>query len=61
MFTPDETQEHVTRIERLRFELKEVGLEDGDSDFENPRRTTRLPRQFDPVKVLMTVPALATS
>ena len=61
MFAPEETKEHLERIERRRRELAEAVLEDEDPGFADDKAAEERARQFDLVRGLLTAPALGTS
>ena len=61
MFTAQEMQEHLARIERLRLEYELAALKDEEPRFEDPKAAAERARQFDLVKELLTAPALGTS
>ena len=61
MFTPQEIQAHLARIERERHETDLAVIEDDDLDFEDPAEVAERARQFAVIKDLLTAPALGTS
>ena len=61
MFTPEEIEEHLARLERQRLEFELADMEDEEPEFGDPRAATERARQFDLVKELRTAPALGTS
>ena len=61
MFAPEETKEHLERIERRRRELAEAVLEDEDPGFADDKGAEERARQFDLVRGLLTAPALDPS
>ena len=61
MFTPQEIQAHLARIERERHESVLAAVEDGGLDFEDPEAVAERARQFDLIKGLLTVTQLGTS
>ena len=61
MFTPQEIQAHLARIERERHESDLAAVEDGGLDFEDPEAVAERARQFDLIKGLLTVTQLGTS
>ena len=61
MFTPQEMEEQLARIERLRPELQEAPREERDSAFESPKQVSGRARQFELLRQLLMPPILATS
>ena len=61
MFTPEEVQEHLSRIERRRLELGEAAMEDEEPGFEDAKASAERAQQFELVRELLTAPALGTS
>ena len=61
MFTPQEIQTHLARLERDRHETDLAAIEDDEAVFENPATTAERTRQFDVIKELLTAPTLGTS
>ena len=61
MFTPEEIEIHLARIQRRRREQEIAAMEDGEREFESPRAAAERERQFGLVKELLTAPALGTS
>ena len=61
MFTPQEIQAHLSRIERERHENDLATVEDHGLDFDDPDTVAERARQFDLVKELLTVTQLGTS
>ncbi len=61
MFTPQEIQAHLSRIERERHENDLATVEDHGLDFDDPDAVAERARQFDLVKELLTVTQLGTS
>ena len=61
MFTPQELQEQLARIERLWPELQDAPREESVSGLESPKQPTGRARQIDLLRKLLMPPALATS
>lgn len=61
MFTPQEMQEQLARIERLWPELQEAPREESVSGLESPKQPTGRARQINLLRQLLMPPALATS
>ena len=61
MFTPEEVEVNLARIERRRREQELAAMEDGKREFESPSGAVERERQFHLVKELLTSPALGTS
>lgn len=62
MFTPDELQTHIARVEREQRERAAAACEDDDELFpESPTAVAEQERRFAIVKELLTAQALGTS
>ena len=61
MFTPQEIQAHLARIERKRHENDLAAVEGDRPDFESPKAVAERARQFNLIKDLLTVMQLGTS
>ena len=61
MFTPQDIQAHLVRIERERHESDLTAVEDGGLGFEDPEAVAERARQFDLIKDLLTVTQIGTS
>ena len=61
MFTAEELQVHLARIERERRENDLAAIEDDEPPFENPAAALERARQFDVIKELLTANSLGTS
>ena len=61
MFTPEELQEHLARIEHLRFQPAEASPQERDAGLKARKAATGRARQFEQVRNLLTAPALATT
>ncbi len=61
MFTAQELQAHLARIEREHRESALAVIEDDDLNFEHPTAAAERARQFDVVNELLTATALGTS
>ncbi len=61
MFTAQELQVHLARIEREHRESALAVIEDDDLDFEHPTAAAERARQFHVVKELLTANTLGTS
>ena len=61
MFTAEELQAHLARIERERHEHDLAAVEDDEAPLENPAAALERTRQFDLIKELLTANSLGTS
>ena len=61
MFTAQELEVHLARIERKRRENDLVAMEDDEAHFENPAAALERTRQFGLIKELLTANMLGTS
>ena len=61
MFTPEEIEFNLARIERRRREQELAAMEDGEREFESPSGAAERERRFGLLKELLTSPALGTS
>ncbi len=61
MFTAQELQSHLTRIERERHENDLAALEDDEPVFENSAAAAKRVKQFDAINELLTTTALVRS
>jgi len=61
MFTPDEIEAHLARIERANNEKEVDDLEEDDPLRESPAATAERVRQFMLIKELLTATTLGTS
>ena len=61
MFTPDEIDEHLTRVERLRLERDMDAMDVYDPELDDPAASEAQSRRFRFVRELLAAPALGTS
>ena len=61
MFTAQEMEWHLTRIEGIRRENERAAMEVYEPDLEDPIAAAERARQFEFVKELLTAPTLGTS
>ena len=61
IFTAQELEAHLARIEHERHELDMAAMEDDEPPFENPAAALKRTRQFDLIKELLTANTLGTS
>ena len=61
MFTAQELEAHLARIERERRENDLAAMEDDEAPLKNPAATLERTRQFDLIKELLTANTLGTS
>ena len=61
MFTAQEMESHLARIEGIRRENELAAMEAYEPDLEDPMAAAERARQFELVKELLTSPALGTS
>ena len=61
IFTAQELQVHLARIEREHRGSALAVIEDDDLDFEHPTAAAERARQFDTIKELLTANTLGTS
>ena len=61
MFTAQELEVHLARIERKRREKDLAAMEDDEAPFENPAAALEGTRQFGLIKELLTANMLGTS
>ena len=61
IFTAQELEAHLARIERERRENDLAAMEDDEALFENPAAALERTRQFDLIKELLTANTLGTS
>ena len=61
MFTPEEIEIHLTRIENKRRGQDVASMEDDEPGFEDPKPVSERARQFHLIRELLTAPALGTS
>ena len=60
MFTPEELQEHLARIEHLRLQPAEAAPQEREASLDGRKAATGRARQLELVRNLLTAPALAT-
>ena len=61
LFTAQELEVHLARIEHERHELDMAAMEDDEPPFENPAAALERTRQFDLIRELLTANTLGTS
>ena len=61
MFTPEEIEEHLARIERQRLERAMDAMDVYDPELDDLAASDAEARRFESVKELLTAPALGTS
>ena len=61
MFTSEEVEEHLTRIERERLQRDMEAMDVYDPEMDDPAAPAAEARRFEFVKELLTAPALGTS
>ena len=61
IFTAQELEAHLARIERERRENELAAMEDDEAPFKNPAAALERTRQFDLIKELLTANTLGTS
>ena len=61
MFTPEELQEHLVRIEHLRLQPAEAAPQERETGLKGRNADIGRARQFDLVRKLLTAPAPATT
>ena len=61
MFTPEEIEEHLARVENERLQRAMDAMDVYDPELDNPAAPAAEARRFEFVKELLTAPALGTS
>ena len=61
MFTAQEMESHLARIEGIRRENERAAMEAYEPDLDDPMSAAERARQFELVKELLTAPVLGTS
>ena len=61
LFTPEEIEEHLARIERERLQRAMDAMDVYDPELDNPAASDAEARRFEFVKELLAAPALGTS
>ena len=61
MFTPEEIEEHLARIERERLQRDMDAMDVYDPELDDHAASAAEARRFEFVKELLTAPALGTS
>ena len=61
MFTAQEMESHLARIEGIRRKNERAAMEAYEPDLDDPMSAAERARQFELVKELLTAPVLGTS